>query len=371
MPITKQGFGQTPDGQQIDLYILTNDRGTKATVMTYGATLVSLAVPARSTEPVDVVLGYDDLDSYLNGSGHLGAAIGRYANRIAHAKFTLDGTEYHLPKNNGDNCLHGGPHGFDRVVWNAHELVPSFSRFHVIELTYVSRDGEAGFPGNLTATVRYGLSDRSDDLIIDYRATTDKPTVVNLTNHSYFNLAGAGSGDVLDHEVTIFADTFTPTDAAAIPTGELRSVAGTSFDFCKPRRLGSRIDDPDEQLKIGAGYDHNFVLIKDNPDGKAGSVGGYSPTMDQPQPVIAARVREPSSGRVLEVLTTEPAVQFYSGNHLHPGTVGKGGKVYGPRSAFCMETQHFPDSPNQEAFPTTVLRPGEEYHSRTVFRFRY
>jgi aldose 1-epimerase len=350
MSITKQDFGRMPDGQQVELYTLTNARGMRASISTFGGALVSLIVPGPQG-PVDVVLGYSDLDGYVNNSGHLGALIGRYANRIAHASFELDGVRYHLPKNNGDNCLHGGPHGFDRVVWHvgSYSLDPYNNS---LELTYLSQDGDAGFPGNLTATAFYALDD-ANQLSIAYRAVTDKDTVVNLTNHSYFNLAGAGNGDILDHEVAIYADHFTPTDAAAIPTGELRPVDGTPFDFRQPRRVGSRIDDLDEQLKIGAGYDHNFVL--NSTHGKL---------------AMAAAVREPKSGLVMNVLTTEPGMQFYTANHLRAGLAGKGGKSYGPRTALCFETQHFPDSPNQPAFPTTVLRTGEVYKSLTVFEFK-
>jgi aldose 1-epimerase len=347
--ITKAAFGQTPEGLQVDVYTLTNRTGMQAGIINYGGVVVSLKVPSGADEPVDVVLGCADLNGYLTESPHFGAIIGRYGNRIAHATFSLNGIRYLLAKNNGDNSLHGGPKGFDKVVWNARDA--SAGGVHSLELTYLSKDGEEGFPGNLTTKVTYTVT-QDNELRIDYHAVTDRDTVVNLTNHSYFNLAGQGHGDVLGHEVVIDADRFTPVDAGLIPTGQLQPVAGTVFDFRKPVAIGSRIDADDEQLKLGAGYDHNFVL-----------------NHDQGSLELAARVREPKSGRVLEVLTTEPGVQFYTGNHLRASVHGKAGKTYLPRFAFCLETQHFPDSPNQSAFPSTLLKPGEEFRSTTVYRF--
>jgi aldose 1-epimerase len=296
----------------------------------------------------DVVLGFDHLDDYLGNDPFFGALVGRYANRIDKARFTLDGVEYKLAKNDGENSLHGGLKGFDKKAWKAREP----SKDHpALELTYLSKDGEEGYPGNLNVKVVYTLTD-SNELRIDYTATTDKNTVLNLTNHSYFNLAGQGSGDVLKHVLMINADRFTPIDAALTPTGELRSVAGTPLDFRKPTAIGARIDDDNEQLKFGKGYDHNFVLNHKGND-----------------LTLAARVTEPQSGRVLEVLTTQPGVQLYTGNFLDGTIHGKGGKVYGRRSAFCLETQHFPDSPNQPKFPSTELKPGQTYHQTTIYKF--
>jgi aldose 1-epimerase len=338
-------FGQTPSGDKVDLYTLTNAKGMEATISTYGGVIVSLKAPDRSGRLADVVLGFDNLEGYLKSNPYFGAIVGRYGNRIAHGKFMLDGVEYTLAKNNGENSLHGGIRGFDKRIWTAARSTGSS-----IELTYVSRDGEEGFPGNLSVTVTYTLTD-NNELRIDYSATTDKDTVVNLTNHSYFNLAGQGNGDVLGHKVTIFADRFTPVDKTMIPTGELRSVEGTPFDFRKPHSIGERINSPDEQLALGRGYDHNFVLKRPSST-----------------PELAARVTEPKTGRVLEVLTTEPGVQFYTANTLNV-PAGKGGKGYGPHSAFCLETQHFPDSPNKPAFPPVVLKPGGQYQTTTVYRF--
>jgi aldose 1-epimerase len=293
------------------------------------------------------VLGFDDLDGYVaNFNGPLdaffGALIGRYANRIAHGTFTLDGQKYSLPLNNGENSLHGGPHGFNNVVWTAKPIDAG------VELTYLSKDGEAGYPGNLTATVRYTL--KKGDFQIEYSATTAKDTVVNLTNHAYFNLAGAG--DILSHQVTLHASRFTPVDAGLIPTGELKPVDSTPFDFRKPNAIGGRINENDEQLHRGRGYDHNWVL--DNKGGKLAE---------------AADLYDPASGRVLKVLTDQPGIQFYSGNFLDGSIKGKGGKPYRLHSGLCLETQHFPDSPNHPDFPTTELKPGERYHTVTIYRF--
>jgi aldose 1-epimerase len=348
--MNRKSFGQSKDGEPVDIFILRNSNGMEAGILTYGGIVQSLRIPSASGGPVDVVLGFDDLDSYMNDSPYFGALVGRYGNRIGNAQFSLDGVDYKLPANDGKNCLHGGTKGFDKHVWTAKDV--SGSGGMALELTYVSKDGEEGFPGNLTSTVTYTLSDRANELRIDYRATTDKATVLNLTNHSYFNLAGQGEGDILGHEVTIDADRFTPVDATLIPTGKLQPVDGTPFDFRQPHAIGERIGSDDEQVKFGKGYDHNFVL-----NHAAGSLG------------VAARVREPKSGRTLEVSTDQPGLQFYTGNFLDGHIHGKGGKVYPRRSAFCMETQHFPDSPNQPQFPSTVLRPGQEYRTATVFRF--
>ncbi len=345
---TPAGFGKTADGATIHVYTLTNKNGVEARITNYGGRLVSLKTPDRTGSRADVVLGFDSVEGYLANPGpFFGALIGRYGNRIAHARFTLNGVEYKVDKNNGENSLHGGAHGFDKAVWTARELPDGG-----LELKYLSKDGEEGFPGNLTATVAYHLTD-ANELRIDYLATTDKTTVVNLTNHAYFNLKGAGSGDILGHLITLNADRFTPVDAGLIPTGELRAVAGTPFDFRTPVAIGARIDQDDEQLKLGKGYDHNWVLNRSGNELQ-----------------LAARVEEPSTGRVMEVLTTEPGVQFYTGNFLDGSAKGKGGKGYGHRSGFCLETQHFPDSPNQPAFPSTILNPGEQFQSTTVYRFR-
>jgi aldose 1-epimerase len=347
--LEKQPFGKTADGQEVDLYKLTNKNGVEASIMNYGGVVVSLKAPDRSGKLDDVVLGFDTLDGYLKPNPYFGALIGRYGNRIAKGKFKLDGVEYTLAKNNGENALHGGLKGFDKVVWKARDV--STSEAPALELTYLSKDGEEGYPGNLSVTVVYSLNDKNE-LKIDYSATTDKDTVVNLTNHSYFNLAGQGEGDILGHLLMLNADKFTPIDAGLIPTGELRSVAGTPFDFRQPTAIGARINQKDEQLVRGKGYDHNFVL-----NGTAGTMR------------LAARVLEPKSGRVLEVETVEPGIQFYSGNFLDGTITGKGGKVYQQRYGFCLETQHFPDSPNKPSFPSTVLKPGERYHTTTIYRF--
>lgn len=341
--ITKQAFGKTPDGMAVDLYTLKSGK-LEATITNYGGRVVSLKVPDRNGKLADVVLGFDSLDGYLGDNPYFGALIGRYGNRIGHAQFTLDGKTYHLAKNDGDNSLHGGKVGFDRRVWTGRVDGDT------LVLTYLSKDGEEHYPGNLTSTVRYTLTDT--DLRIDYEASTDKDTVLNLTNHSYWNLAGEGSGDVMKHEVTLMADRFTPVDAGLIPTGELKPVAGTPFDFRTAHAIGERIGQNDEQLKLGHGYDHNFVL----------NSGGGALT-------VAARVHEPGSGRTMEVLTTQPGLQFYTGNFLDGKIKGKGGKVYQRRFALCMETQHFPDSPNKPSFPSSELKPGQKYHQTTVYRF--
>ncbi len=341
--ITKQAFGRTSDGAAVDLYTLADGK-VEVRIMNYGGIIVSLRAPDREGKLDDVVLGYDSFEGYRTNPAYFGAIIGRYANRIAHGSFQLDGKTYSIPKNNGDNTLHGGIRGFDKKLWTAHEIKDG------IELTYVSKDGEEGFPGTLTTIVRYTLNGGA--LRIDYSATTDKDTVLNLTNHSYFNLAGQGKGEVLGHVVKIDAARFTPVDSSLIPTGELKSVQGTPFDFRTPHAIGERIDSNDEQLRLGMGYDHNFVL--DHPEGQLAE---------------AAEVYEPTTGRILRVLTTQPGVQFYTGNHLDGSITGKGGVVYKPRFAFCLETQHFPDSPNHPSFPSTELKPGQKFHSVTVFQF--
>jgi aldose 1-epimerase len=346
--IRRSTFGEMPDGQTIQLYTLTNRQGMQAAITNYGARVVSIRVPDRHGKVADVVLGFDDLQGYLGNNPYFGAIVGRYANRIAKARFTLDGVEYKLAANNGPNSLHGGLKGFDKRVWTPREI----SKPHPsLELTYLSKDGEEGYPGNLRVKVVYSLSD-DNELKIDYSATTDKDTVLNLSNHSYFNLAGQGNGDILKHVLTINADRFTPVDATLIPTGELRKVEGTPFDFRRPTGIGARINQDNQQLEYGKGYDHNFVLNR-----KGSGL------------VLAARATEPESGRVLEVLTTQPGLQFYTGNFLDGTIRGKGGKAYGHRSAFCLETQHFPDSPNHPSFPSTELKPGQTYHEVTVFKF--
>jgi aldose 1-epimerase len=347
--VKKQQFGHMPDGRAVEMYTLGNAHGMEARIITYGGIVTSLTAPDRSGKMADVVLGMDSLAGYLDETAHLGALIGRYGNRIGHGQFHLDGQLFTLPKNDGDNTLHGGPKGFDHQLWKAVET-PNADGASIL-LTYVSKDGEEGFPGTLTAKVIYTLT-KSNELRIDYTATTDKDTVVNLTNHSYFNLKGAGEGDILQHELTIEADRFTPVNANLIPTGELKAVEGTPFDFNKPIAIGARIDQPDQQLEYGKGYDHNFVIDK--------GMGGLTRCVE---------VFEPTTGRVLEVLTTEPGVQFYTGNFLDGTIHGKGGKIYQHRGAFCLETQHFPDSPNKPNFPSTELKPGHIYHTVTVYRF--
>ena len=340
---TKISWGKTPEGQPVELYTLTNAKGSEARIMTYGGVVVSLKVPDRSGALGDVVAGFDNLEGYLTPPPYFGAIIGRYGNRIGGGRFSLGGMEYQLAKNDGANHLHGGIRGFDKRVWSAKSLSPQS-----LELSYLSKDGEEGYPGNLSATVTYTLTD-AHELRIEYSATTDKETVVNLTNHSYFNLAG--EGDILGHQVMIQAGRFTPVDKGLIPTGELKSVAGTPFDFLVAKAIGERIEQKDEQLIRGRGYDHNWVLDR---------TGSGLET--------AAKVTDPRSGRVMEILTTEPGLQFYTGNFLD-GTLKGKGRVYTRRSAFCMETQHFPDSPNKPAFPSTVLKPGDTYRTTTIYRF--
>lgn len=346
----KQPFGKTSDGQPADLYTLTNKKGMEVAITNFGGIIVSLKVPDRAGKFDDVVLGYDTLDGYLTNKAFFGALIGRYGNRIAHGKFTLNGQTYTLPKNDGDNTLHGGPEGFNKRLWTAKDV--SSAKGQALELTYLSADGEEGFPGKLNTKVIYTLNDQNE-LTIAYSATTDKETVVNLTNHSYFNLAGQGTGDILSHELMIKGDHITAVDETLIPTGELRPVKGTPFDFTHATAIGARISQDDPQLKVGKGYDHNWVL---NDHGSK-------------SPVLVAEAYEPKSGRVLQVLSTEPGVQFYSGNFLDGTIQGKGGKVYNHRYGFCLETQHFPDSPNHPKFPPTTLKPGDTYSTTTVFKF--
>ena len=347
--VERAPFGTTDSGQQVEQFTFRNAHGITAKAITYGGIITSLETPDRNGSMGDIVLGFDSLAPYPRQSPYFGAIIGRYGNRIAHGRFTIDGQAYQLPTNDGPNSLHGGDKGFDKVVWNAEPFEHDTDRGVVF--TYTSPDGEMGYPGTLQATVTYTLTD-DDELIFDYHATTDKATPVNLTQHSYFNLAGAGNGTILDHELMIAASAFTPVDSTLIPTGEIRPVEGTPFDFRTPTAIGARIDADDQQIARGPGYDHNFVLDR---------------TGDGLQ--LAARVSDPSSGRTLEIRTTEPAIQFYSGNFLDGTITGKGGKVYEPRGGFCLETQHYPDSPNEPSFPSTILRPGEEYRSRTVLAF--
>ena len=341
-------FGTTADGRPVELYTLRNAHGMQVRIATYGGTVTFLTAPDRAGRYADVVLGYDDLAGYLKGSAYLGALIGRYANRIAHGTFTLAGRHYTLTRNDGDNTLHGGAVGFDKVLWSvvAARVTPQGPQ---LSLRYLSADGESGFPANLEVGAVYTLA-ADDTLRLEYHATSDRDTVVSFTQHNYFNLRG--SGDVLGHVVQIHAARFTPVDGNLIPTGELRAVAGTPFDFREPTAVGARIADPDEQLRLGKGYDHNFVI---DPAGAA-----LRP---------AASVYEPTSGRVLEVLSTEPGLQFYTGNHLD-GFTGKGGTVYRQRTGLCLEPQHFPDSPNHASFPSTLLRAHQQYHSTIVWRFR-
>jgi aldose 1-epimerase len=346
----RRPFGRTPDGTPVDVFTLKSPRGLEVRILSYGAIVQSILVPDGKGGTVDVVLGFDTLDEYVKGNdSYFGCVVGRYANRIAQGRFSLEGKEYRLATNDGPNTLHGGVRGFDKVVWKA---TPG-TRPDTLELRYVSPDGEEGYPGALTTTVSYTVT-KDDALRIAYRATTDKPTVVNLSNHSYFNLGGAGAGDVLGHEVEIAASRFTPVDATLIPTGELEPVAGTPFDFLKPHLVGERIAAEDEQVVRGRGYDHNFVL-----DAGGGTLAR------------AARVRDPASGRAMAVLTDQPGVQFYTGNFLTDRVTGKGGKRYGYRFALCLETQHFPDSPNRPAFPSVRLDPGREFRSTTVYRFSW
>lgn len=352
MPITLHmtPFGKTPAGDEVTLYTLRNGQGMEIAVMNYGAILTSVKVPDSKGQVADIALGFDSLEGYLGTQPYMGATVGRYANRIAKGRFTLNGEQYTLAVNNGANALHGGLKGFDKKIWRAKSV--SSDDGPAVEMTYVSPDGEEGYPGALTATVTYSLSN-DNEVRIHYKATTDADTVLNLTNHSYFNLAGAGKGTILDHMVAINADRFTPVDSGLIPTGELKSVEGTPFDFRTPTAIGARIDETgDEQIKLGGGYDHNFVL-----NGGAGNLR------------FAARAKEPVSGRIMEVFTDQPGLQFYTGNFLDGSVTGKGGIQYEKRFGFCMETQHFPDSPNKPEFPSVLLKPGETFETTTVYKF--
>lgn len=348
LSVERSSFGTTPDGHAVDLYTITNSHGLEVRTINFGGIIVSLKVPDKSGALADVVLGFDDLQGYLENKPYFGAIVGRYANRIANGKFVLDGVEYHLAKNNGPNSLHGGLKGFNKVLWHAEPF--SNKQGAGVIYTYTSPDGEEGYPGNLKTKVTYTLTNQNE-LEVDYEATTDKATPINLTQHSYFNLAGEGSGDVLNHVLMLKADRFTPVDKNLIPTGELRAVKGTPLDFTTPTAIGARINDDYEQLVIAGGYDHNYVVNRKSND-----------------LVLAARVSEPKSGRTLEVYTTQPGIQLYTGNFLD-GIKGKHGHAYQKRDAFCLETQHFPDSPNHPEFPSTILRPGQTFHSRTVFKF--
>ena len=346
--IERKPFGKTSAGEAVELFTLTRAGAPTIAITNYAGYIVSILAPDREGRTADVVLGYKDLAGYLGDGSHLGNLVGRYANRIGKARFTLDGKNYTLAANNGPNSLHGGPTGFGKRLWSA-KLIQGKDG-DALELRYVSRDGEEGYPGTLTATVVYSLRE-DGGLVIDYTATTDAPAVVNLTNHAYFNLAGEGEGTILDHELQLESDSFTPVDATLIPTGELRSVADTPFDFRKPVAIGARIDAKDQQIQFGGGYDHNFVVR-----GSAGTLR------------LTARVLDKKSGRVLEMHTTEPGVQFYTGNFLDGKIVGKSGKPYVKRGAFCLESQHYPDSPNRPEFPSAVLRPGQTYRQTTVYR---
>ena len=347
--LVEEVFGMAPDGKTIGLYTLSNVNEVTIQITNYGATVVSIEVPDRSGRLADVALGYDTLDGYLRETNYLGATVGRVAGDIAEGRFTLDGQEYQLVMNRGGNHLHGGIKGFNSVVWDAEPIRETDAAG--VKLSYLSVDGEEGYPGNLQTTVIYTLTN-SNELRIVYEATTDAATPVNLTNHTYFNLLGQGVHDVLGHELTLHGDFFTPIDENQIPTGELQNVHGTPMDFTTAETIGARIDLRDEQLLIGNGYDHNWVLNKG----------------DRPL-ALAAEVFEPNSGRFMEFYTTEPGVQFYTGNYLDGGLVGTKGAVYQKHAGFCLEAQHFPDSPNQSNFPSTILRPGGTYTQQTVYKF--
>ena len=352
--ITKADFGKTSEGHAVEIYTLHNSKGAEARIMTYGGIVQSLSMPDKNGKFADVVLGFDNLDSYVKDSyvkscPYFGALIGRYGNRIGGGKFTLEGNPYTLATNNGPNSLHGGLKGFDKVVWTAKPSVGI--RGPQLVLAYFSKNGEEGFPGNLEVTAIYTLTE-DNELKLEFAATTDRPTVVNLTHHSYFNLAGQGNGDILGHIVHINSDKTTPVDSGLITTGEFKSVDGTPFDFRKPTAIGARINDPDTVLQYGPGYDHNWVVNK--PLGQFG---------------LQARVVEPTSGRVMEVWSDEPGLQFYAGNFLDGTLKGKGGVAYQIHTGFCMEPQHYPDSPNKANFPSVELKPGETYHNTIVYKF--
>ena len=341
----KQLFGTTADGTNVDLYTLTNSRGMEVGVMTYGAIVTSLRVPDADGKIDDVVLGFDTLDGHLGIHPYFGAVVGRYANRIANGRFAIGGVEFVLAINQGNNSLHGGLRGFDKQVWVVENSGSSLG------LTYVSKDGEEGYPGTLTATVTYTVT-QQNEFIIDYAGHSDKDTIINLTNHSYFNLGGWGDKDILSHVLTIDADRFTQIDSGLIPTGEILSVEGTAFDFRKPTAIGNRINAAETQVYFGNGYDHNYVL-----------------NSSEFEAVASVTVTEPKSGRVMQIFTTEPGIQFYTGNFLDGKLAGKGGRCYNKHAGFCLETQHFPDSPNQKEFPSTILKAGDRYRSKSVFKF--
>ena len=349
--VTKQPFGTLPDGRTVDAYTLTNANGLQVKAITYGGIITSILTPDRTGKLGDIVLGYDTLAGYLKASPYFGAIVGRYANRIANARFTLNGKTYHLPTNDGKNSLHGGQVGFDKALWDAQPLQePGLVG---LVLTHTSPAGDQGYPGTLTAKVTYRLTD-DGELRVDYEATTDAATPVNLSQHSYFNLGGEGNGTILGELLTINSDSFTPIDSTLIPTGKYEEVGATAFDFRSATPIGARINDADEQLAHGRGYDHNFVL-------------NGSPSLDHL--VHAASVVDPGTGRTLDVYTSEPGLQFYSGNFLDGTIIGKSERAYLHRGAFCLETQHYPDSPNEPSFPSTILKPGQTFRSRTVFRF--
>lgn len=342
--VSKMPFGTTKDGKPVDIYTLSS-KDVEVKIITYGARIQSVMTPDRDGKRADIVLGFANIAGYESDNPYFGAVVGRYGNRIAKGQFTIDGKTFHVPINNNGQSLHGGLVGFDKLVWSAKQVADG------VDMTLVSPDGDQGYPGTLTAHVRYTL--HGHDLKIEYSATTDKPTVTNLTNHSYFNLAGEGSGSILKQTIMINADRYTPVDAVQIPTGELASVAGTPFDLRTPHPIGEQIDANNEQLKLGKGYDHNWIL-----NGPAGTLK------------LAAKATDPASGRTLTVSTTQPGVQFYTGNFLVDGAItGKSGKTYDQRNAFCLETQHYPDSPNHPAFPSTLLKPGETLRTTTVFSF--
>jgi aldose 1-epimerase len=349
MKCEKKPFG-TVDGKNVALYTLTNSGGMTMSVTEYGGIITSFFAPDRTGKMDDIVLGYNTVDGYVKNNPYFGAIIGRYGNRIGNARFSLEGKEYSLPASDGPHCLHGGKKGFDKVVWAGREV--RHSDAIGIEFKYLSGDGEQGFPGNLDVAVFYWLTNNSE-FAVEYAATADKETIVNLTQHNYWNLSGEGYGDILNHELTIYADKYTPVDAGLIPTGELATVKGTPMDFTQSTKVGARINTDFEQLKRGIGYDHNWVLNRKNAEELA----------------PAALLYDERSGRLMEVLTTEPGMQFYSGNHLDGSIIGKRGKPYAKRNGLCLETQHFPDSPNKPDFPTTVLRKGQKYTSMTTYRF--
>ncbi len=348
--INKKDFGDV-NNKPVFLFTLTNNNNIEISITNYGGTVTSLKVPDKTGQVKDIVLGFNDLKSYLNDHPYFGSIIGRYGNRIANGKFSLNGKEYILAKNNGTNNLHGGIKGFDKQIWNVNEIKDKSSVG--IELTYLSKDGEEGFPGNLSVAVTYTINN-NNEFRIDYKATTDIVTICNLTNHSYFNLSGEGNGSILDHEVMIKANKYTPINSSLITTGELADVTGTPFDFQTPTPIGKNINEDNLQLKYAGGYDHNYVLDKPK-DSKA--------------LLLAATVNNPKSGRSMDVLTTEPGIQFYSGNFLDGTLVGKSGKNYNQRYGFCLETQHYPDSPNKPNFPSTILEPGQTYLTSTIYKF--